>query len=116
MLYLNNVKAPLVAASDNLLIPFFGNLLRGLGAFFVKRKLDEPNGRPDHVYKAILQTYMQENLKAGHSLELFLEGGRSRSGKPLIPKSGLLSVIVDAIAEGINARFTIYSYGLKMIY
>lgn len=101
ILYMNNLKPPLVAAGDNLLIPFFGNLMRGLGAFFIKRRLDPVSGQKDHLYRAILRSYMSENLKDGQSLEFFLEGGRSRTGKACLPKSGLLSVVVDSVLEGV---------------
>lgn len=96
----NNVRAPLVAAGDNLRIPFFGSLLRGLGAFFIKRRIDPISGRKDLVYKAVLHTYMNECLKAGHNMEFFLEGGRTRTGKPCMPKYGVLSVIVDSFIDG----------------
>lgn len=43
---------------------------------------------------------MQELLLEGQSLEFFVEGGRSRSGKALYPKGGLLSVVVDAYLQG----------------
>lgn len=101
ILYMNNIKPPLVAAGDNLLIPFFGNLMRGLGAFFIKRRLDQNDGKKDSVYKAVLHSYMTENLREGNSLEFFIEGGRSRTGKSLQPKYGLLSVVVDSVIEGI---------------
>ncbi|KAH6947597.1 hypothetical protein HPB50_020174 [Hyalomma asiaticum] len=99
LLYLHGMRVPLVAAGDNLLIPIFGQLLRGLGGFFIKRRLDFKDGRKDHVYRAVLKEYMKEILKAKHSLEFFLEGGRSRTGKTRLPKAGLLSVIVDSLNE-----------------
>ena len=43
---------------------------------------------------------MEQLLQSGESLEFFLEGSRSRSGKPCTPKAGLLSVVVDTIREG----------------
>ena len=99
ILHMNGVKPPLVAAGDNLQIPFFGNLMKGLGAFFIKRKLDPREGQRDLVYRAVLESYMTENLKSGECMEFFLEGGRSRTGKPLLPKAGLLSVVVNAVTE-----------------
>ncbi|CAG9760439.1 unnamed protein product [Ceutorhynchus assimilis] len=96
----NNIRSPLVAAGDNLRIPFFGSLLRGLGAFFIKRRIDPVMGRKDYVYKAVLHTYMNLCLRAGHNIEFFLEGGRTRTGKPLMPKYGVLSVIVDTFMDG----------------
>ena len=43
---------------------------------------------------------MQELLREGESFEVFIEGGRTRSGKALMPKGGILSVVVDAYNEG----------------
>lgn len=43
---------------------------------------------------------MEESLKAGHSLEFFIEGGRSRTGKAVLPKAGLLSIVVDTLMSG----------------
>lgn len=99
ILYMNNITPPLVAAGDNLMIPFFGNLLRGLGAFFIKRKSEKNNHR-DEMYQALLHSYIIENLRVGNSIEFFIEGGRTRTGKMLMPKLGLLSIVVDAILEG----------------
>ncbi|XP_074029311.1 glycerol-3-phosphate acyltransferase mino isoform X2 [Leptinotarsa decemlineata] len=96
----NNIKAPLVAAGDNLRIPFFGSLLRGLGAFFIKRRIDPVMGRKDIIYKSVLHTYMNTFLRAGHNVEFFLEGGRTRTGKPCMPKYGILSVILESFMDG----------------
>jgi len=71
-----------------------------LGAFFIKRRIDPVAGRKDLLYRATLQTYIMENLRAGHNIEFFVEGGRTRTGKPCMPKSGILSVIVDAYVDG----------------
>ncbi|XP_037091132.1 glycerol-3-phosphate acyltransferase 1, mitochondrial-like [Pollicipes pollicipes] len=92
------VQAPLVAAGDNLCIPLFGWLLSRLGAFYVKRRLDGA-GPKDLIYRAILQSYMVEALALGHNMEFFIEGGRSRNGRPKRPKAGLLSVVVHAFHE-----------------
>lgn len=96
----NNIRNPLIAAGDNLKIPFFGWLLRGLGAFFIKRRIDPVAGRKDLLYRTILQTYVMENLRAGHNMEFFVEGGRTRTGKPCMPKNGILSVILDSYMDG----------------
>ncbi|RZF49076.1 hypothetical protein LSTR_LSTR008362 [Laodelphax striatellus] len=96
----NNIRSPLVAAGENLRIPVFGWLLRGLGAFFIKRRIDPVQGRKDILYRAVLHTYMTECLRAGHNFEFFIEGGRTRSGKPCMPKGGILSVFVDAYLDG----------------
>ncbi|XP_012153369.1 glycerol-3-phosphate acyltransferase mino isoform X3 [Megachile rotundata] len=101
ILLMNNIRNPLIAAGDNLKIPFFGWFLRGLGAFFIKRRIDPVIGRKDVLYRATLHTYVMESLRAGHNIEFFIEGGRTRTGKPCMPKGGILSVIVDAYMDGI---------------
>lgn len=63
--------------------------------------MDSVTGRKDVLYRTILQTYVMENLRIGHNMEFFMEGGRTRTGKPCIPKSGILSIIVDAYMDGI---------------
>ncbi|XP_015179455.1 PREDICTED: glycerol-3-phosphate acyltransferase 1, mitochondrial isoform X2 [Polistes dominula] len=95
-----NIRNPLIAAGDNLKIPIIGRLLRGLGAFFIKRRIDSCANRKDVLYRAILHTYITESLRAGHNMEFFVEGGRTRTGKPCMPKGGILSVIVDANMDG----------------
>ncbi|XP_077992642.1 glycerol-3-phosphate acyltransferase 1, mitochondrial-like [Glandiceps talaboti] len=95
-----DIKAPHIAAGDNLNIPVFSWFMRHLGGFFIKRKLDREDGKKDWVYRSVLHSYMLEVLKRNQNLEFFLEGGRSRSGKALSPKGGLLSVVVDAYMDG----------------
>lgn len=43
---------------------------------------------------------MKACLKAGHNIEFFLEGGRTRTGKPCMPKYGILSVILESFLDG----------------
>jgi glycerol-3-phosphate O-acyltransferase 1/2 len=64
----------------------FRYLLRGLGAIYIKRKIDGADGKKDYIYRGLLQTYLQESLRSGHHMEFFIEGGRTRTGKPGIPK------------------------------
>ncbi|XP_042205501.1 glycerol-3-phosphate acyltransferase 1, mitochondrial-like isoform X2 [Homarus americanus] len=100
VLFNRQIPAPIVAAGDNLRIPVFGWLLRGLGGFFIKRRLESCKARKDILYRSVLQTYVTHALQAGYNLEFFIEGGRTRTGKPCLPKGGLLSVIVDAYSNG----------------
>lgn len=94
------IKTPYVAAGINLNIPVFGPIMKSLGGFFIRRKLDKKNGKKDMVYRSILHIYIEELLRNGQSMEFFLEGGRSRSGKSLSPKAGLLSVIKETLCSG----------------
>ncbi|KAG5671432.1 hypothetical protein PVAND_001628 [Polypedilum vanderplanki] len=97
----HDIKCPQVCSGDNLNIPVFGFLLRGLGAFYIKRKIDAADGKKDYIYRGLLQTYMEESIAAGHNLEFFIEGGRTRTGKPAMPKGGILSVIIDAFVNNL---------------
>lgn len=87
-----NMPAPLVAAGDNLSFFPLGPILRRGGAFFIRRSF-----RGDRLYGAVVDAYMRRLIIDGWPLEFFLEGGRSRSGKLLPPKLGLLSIVVDAV-------------------
>ena len=87
-----NMPIPLVAAGDNLSFFPLGPVLRRAGAFFIRRSF-----KGDRLYGAVVDAYMRRLLKDGWPLEFFLEGGRSRTGKLLPPKLGLLSIVVDAV-------------------
>ncbi len=88
----SNLPIPLVAAGDNLGFFPLGAVLRRGGAFFIRRSF-----RGDRLYGAVVDAYMRRLLKDGWPLEFFLEGGRSRTGKLLPPKLGLLSIVVSAV-------------------
>ncbi|CAH0401679.1 unnamed protein product [Chilo suppressalis] len=99
-LYLTGLRPPLVAAGENMSIPLFGWFLRGCGAFYIRRRVDGSNKHGDPVYKAALRSYILHSLTAKNNLEFFIEGGRTRTGKPQPPKAGILSVIMDAYLDG----------------
>lgn len=72
-----------------------GPLLRRAGVFFIRRSFkDNP------LYKLVLQHYIDYLIEKRFSLEWFLEGGRSRSGKLLPPRFGLFANVVDAYRRG----------------
>ncbi len=89
--YHARMPAPVIAAGDNLNFFPLGALLRRGGAFFIRRSF-----KGDRLYGAVVDAYMRRLIKDGVSIELFLEGGRSRTGKLLPPKLGLLSMMVEA--------------------
>jgi glycerol-3-phosphate O-acyltransferase len=91
ILYDHHMQTPLVAAGDNLSFFPLGPILRRAGAFFIRRSFGG-----DRLYGAVVDAYMRRLIKDGWTLEFFLEGGRSRTGKLLPPKVGLLSIVVDA--------------------
>ncbi len=98
LFYRNHLPLPIVAAGDNLAFFPLGPVFRRAGAFFIRRSF-----HGDRLYGAVVDAYMRRLIKDGFSLEFFLEGGRSRTGKLLPPKVGLLSLVVDA-ALGVSGR------------
>jgi glycerol-3-phosphate O-acyltransferase len=72
-----------------------GPLVRRSGVFFIRRSFkDNP------VYKFVLRQYIDYLIEKRFSLEWYVEGGRSRSGKLLPPRLGLLAYVVDAYRRG----------------
>jgi glycerol-3-phosphate O-acyltransferase len=54
----------------------------------------------DELYTTLVQSYIDTLLQGGFNFECFIEGGRSRTGKLLPPKFGILSFILDSILSG----------------
>lgn len=102
-LFIHDIPCPFIAAGDNLNIPIIGWWFRHIGAFFIKRKLDKEVGKKDLVYRAALHTCMEQILAKNQNMEFYIEGGRTRSGKALAPKGGLMSVVIDAYMDGVIA-------------
>ena len=91
VLYARALSPPLIAAGDNLSFFPLGPILRRGGAFFIRRSF-----RGKKLYAALVDAYMRKLIVEGFPIEFFIEGGRSRTGKLLAPKYGLLTMIVDA--------------------
>lgn len=87
LLFYNNLAPPHIASGNNLNLPVVGSMLRRSGAFFMRRSFK------DALYTAIFQEYLHLILTKGHSIEFFIEGGRSRTGRLLMPKRGMLTMI-----------------------
>ena len=82
---------PHVAAGINLNMPFIGGILRRGGAFFLRRSF-----KGNRLYAAVFDAYIHEVLTKGYSMEYFVEGGRSRTGRLLSPKGGMLAMTVNS--------------------
>jgi glycerol-3-phosphate O-acyltransferase len=95
LLYHNNMPVPLVAAGKNLSFWPMGPIFRSGGAFFIRRTF-----RGAVLYSKVFAEYIYKLLEEGHNIEQFIEGGRSRTGKLLMPKLGLLSILLNAFKGG----------------
>jgi glycerol-3-phosphate O-acyltransferase len=91
VLYQKGLVVPHIAAGINLNLPILGPFLRGGGAFFLRRSF-----RGNQLYQAVFQQYLAMNLNKGVPIEYFIEGGRSRTGRPLEPRPGMLSMTVTS--------------------
>lgn len=89
VLYKNGLMPPHIAAGINLNMPVIGPLLRRGGAFFMRRSF-----RDNPLYSAVFNEYMHVMFTRGFSVEYFVEGGRSRTGRTLQPRPGMLSMTV----------------------
>ena len=90
----DGLMPPLVAAGENLNFWPMGFIFRRSGAFFIRRSFG------DKLYSVVFAAYVRRLLKEGHAIEFFIEGGRSRTGKLLPPRTGMLSMCADPVLEG----------------
>ncbi|MCJ1318875.1 hypothetical protein MMC15_004207 [Xylographa vitiligo] len=93
--YRLGISLPTVIAGDNLALPGLKQFLQSAGAMWIRRSF-----AGDALYTTIVQSYMDTLLQMGMNVEAFIEGGRSRTGKLLSPKFGILSFIMDAVISG----------------
>ncbi|KAI1272977.1 acyltransferase-domain-containing protein [Xylaria sp. FL0933] len=93
--YRLGLALPVVVAGDNLNFPIVGSFLQHAGAMWIRRSFGN-----DTLYTTLVQAYIDTMLQGGYNFECFIEGGRSRTGKLLPPKFGILSFILDSILSG----------------
>jgi len=88
-LYTRGLAVPHVAAGINLNIPIAGPWIRRCGAFFLRRTF-----KGNVLYGSVFEAYMGYLANRGTAVEYFVEGGRSRTGRKLKAKPGLLAMSV----------------------
>jgi glycerol-3-phosphate O-acyltransferase len=89
VVYHKGHAVPHIAAGINLNMPVLGSFLRRGGAFFLRRTFSG-----NALYTAVFTKYVGLMMARGHSIEYFIEGGRSRTGRLLQPKTGMLAMTV----------------------
>lgn len=82
---------PYIAAGKNLNMPIIGPILRKGGAFFIRRSFKD-----NALYSTVIFEYLASQLSTGMPIEYFVEGGRSRTGRLLQPKPGMLAMTIRA--------------------
>ncbi|MGP1932883.1 MAG: glycerol-3-phosphate 1-O-acyltransferase PlsB [Arsenophonus sp. ET-YP4-MAG3] len=102
VLYHHGFVPPHIAAGINLNFWPIGQIFRHLGAFFIRRSF-----KGNKLYSTIFREYLSELFVRGYSIEYFIEGGRSRTGRLLEPKTGTLSMTLQAMLRGDSCQITI---------
>lgn len=104
--YIDGAVVP-VAMQDNRLPPvhmfgginlsfgIMGPLMRRAGTIFIRRNIGD-----DPLYKYVLKEYVGYIVEKRFNLSWSIEGTRSRTGKMLPPKLGLMSYVADAYLDG----------------
>ncbi|MBK4784817.1 MAG: glycerol-3-phosphate 1-O-acyltransferase PlsB [Pantoea sp. Pent] len=95
VLYHQGLVPPHIAAGINLNFWPAGPIFRRLGAFFIRRTF-----KGNKLYSTVFREYLGELFSRGYSVEYFVEGGRSRTGRLLDPKTGTLSMTLQALLRG----------------
>jgi glycerol-3-phosphate O-acyltransferase len=94
IIFTRGLMVPHIAAGANLNLPVVGSILRRSGAFFLRRKI-----KGDPLYTAVFLEYLHMMVDRGFPIEYFIEGGRSRSGRMLAPKAGILAMTVQSFVR-----------------
>ncbi|WP_121973455.1 glycerol-3-phosphate 1-O-acyltransferase PlsB [Acinetobacter stercoris] len=95
VIFKRGLMVPHIAAGINLNLPVFGQIARGAGAYFIRRSF---NGNA--LYTAVFKEYLHSLLSRNTPLEYFIEGGRSRTGRLLPAKKGMLSMTIQSHLRG----------------
>jgi glycerol-3-phosphate O-acyltransferase len=88
-IYVHGYAVPHTAAGVNLNLPMVGRFLRKGGGFFIRRSFGG-----NRLYTVVFMKYLAAIMARGHPVEYFIEGGRSRTGRLLQPKTGMLLMTV----------------------
>ncbi|MGD9158601.1 MAG: 1-acyl-sn-glycerol-3-phosphate acyltransferase [Desulfobacteraceae bacterium] len=95
ILYHNNMHIPRIAAGQNLTFWPMGHIFRKCGAFFIRRSFQGAK-----LYAEVFSRYVKALLQEGHPIQFYIEGGRSRNGKLVQPKTGFLSILLQGYEQG----------------
>lgn len=86
---------------NNMAFLGIGYLMRRVGTVFIRRSIDSP------VYKAVLRNYLSYLLEKRFPISWALEGTRSRNGKLMPPRFGILKYVVEAAAKENTKNLTV---------
>jgi glycerol-3-phosphate O-acyltransferase len=91
VLYENDFPAPHTLGGINMAFAGLGYTFRHSGAIFIRRSFSD-----DELYKLVLRRYIGYLMDKRFSLSWAFEGTRSRVGKLMPPRYGLLKYVIEA--------------------
>ncbi len=93
---------PRIAAGINLNFWPAGGIFRKGGAFFIRRSFGG-----NRLYSTIFREYLGLLFERGYAVKYYTEGGRSRTGRVLAPKTGMLAMTIQSLLRGIDRPLTL---------
>ncbi|MGI5310199.1 glycerol-3-phosphate 1-O-acyltransferase PlsB [Rheinheimera sp. WS51] len=102
VIYQQGLVPPHIAAGINLNFWPAGTIFRRGGAFFIRRSFSG-----NKLYSAVFREYLCQLFIKGYSIKYYTEGGRSRTGRLLQPKTGMLAMTLQSMLRGIDRPVTI---------
>jgi glycerol-3-phosphate O-acyltransferase len=105
LLYSNDLPMLHTFGGINMDFAGFGTLVRRSGGIFIRRSFQE-----DPVYKLVLRKYVGYLLEKRFPMSWALEGTRSRLGKLMPPRFGLLKYTLDAAHDAGIEDLHIYPF------
>lgn len=95
VLFHEGLPLPQIASGDNLNFFPVGQIIRRCGSYFIRRKM-----KGDDFYITIFREYLSLLFENGYATEFFIEGGRSRTGRTLPPRTGMVAMTVQSQLRG----------------
>ena len=102
VIYHEGMVTPHIAAGINLNFWPVGKIFRRGGAFFLRRSF-----AGNKLYTAVFREYLELLFNKGYSVKYYPEGGRSRTGRLIPPKTGMLAMTIQAMLKGVNRPVSI---------
>lgn len=102
VIYHEGLVTPHIAAGINLNFWPVGGIFRRGGAFFLRRSF-----AGNKLYTAVFREYLELLFNKGYSVKYYAEGGRSRTGRLLPPKTGMVAMTVQAMLKGVKRPVSI---------
>ena len=102
VIYHEGMVTPHIAAGINLNFWPVGKMFRRGGAFFLRRSF-----AGNKLYTAVFREYLELLFNKGYSVKYYPEGGRSRTGRLIPPKTGMLAITIQAMLKGVNRPVSI---------